>query len=108
MADLLFPMELQTPEYYENLYPKRNLKEGAIVTRFAPSPTGFLHFGGLYTSFFANRIAKQSGGKYILRIEDTDKKREVENGVRDIIAGLFAFSCAFLSALNCSLEQKHG
>ena len=71
------------------------LKEGAIVTRFAPSPTGFLHFGGLYTSFFANRIAKQSEGKYILRIEDTDQKREVANGVRDIITGLFAFGIVF-------------
>ncbi|MDD4211479.1 MAG: glutamate--tRNA ligase [Clostridia bacterium] len=95
LANLLFPMELKTPEYYEDLYKQRVLKEGAIVTRFAPSPTGFLHFGGLYTSFFANRIAKQSEGKYILRIEDTDQKREVANGVRDIITGLFAFGIVF-------------
>jgi glutamyl-tRNA synthetase len=95
LANLLFPMELNSPEYYENLYKPRNLPKGAIVTRFAPSPTGFLHFGGVYTSFFANRVAKQSGGKYILRIEDTDQKREVEGGVEYIVKGLKDFDVEF-------------
>ncbi|MGD9901712.1 MAG: glutamate--tRNA ligase [Spirochaetales bacterium] len=95
LANLLFPMELKTAEYYENLYPKRDLPKGAIVTRFAPSPTGFLHFGGVSTSFVANRIAKQSGGKYILRIEDTDQQRLVEGGIEYIIKGLQDFDIVF-------------
>lgn len=93
IADLLFPNIDKTPEFYENKYPAR---EGAgRVTRFAPSPTGFLHIGGLYTSLINRLIAKQSGGAFYLRIEDTDQKRLVENGVVDIITALKQFEVEF-------------
>ena len=95
LADLVFPNIDKTPEYYEKLYPKRNLKDGAVVTRFAPSPTGFIHIGSLFTANFASRFAKQTGGVYYLRIEDTDGKREVENGIQLIINGLKVFDVKF-------------
>ena len=97
LADLLFPSDLglKSVDYYEEKYKPRNLKEGSVVTRFAPSPTGFLHFGGLFTSYVANRVAKQSGGKYILRIEDTDQERKVEGGVEYLINGLKEFDITF-------------
>ncbi|HZJ75584.1 MAG TPA: glutamate--tRNA ligase [Clostridia bacterium] len=91
VANALFPNIEHTPEYYEEKYPKRNIKEGARVTRFAPSPTGFLHLGSLYSAFIDKVIADSTGGIYYLRIEDTDKKREVENGVSLILDGLYAF-----------------
>jgi glutamyl-tRNA synthetase len=80
LANLIFP-KVKDREYYEEKYPKRNLKEGAMVVRFAPSPTGFVHIGGIYTSVICSKLAKQTEGVFILRIEDTDQKREVENGV---------------------------
>ena len=70
LAELMFPDIDKTPEYYEELYPKRDLPEGAVVTRFAPSPTGFIHMGSLFTANVARRIAIQSKGVYFLRIED--------------------------------------
>lgn len=91
LAELLFPEIKKTPEFYEKLYPQRNLKEGARVTRFAPSPTGFLHIGGLFAAMAAKLTAEKSGGVFFLRIEDTDKKREIENGIGEILAGLEAF-----------------
>ena len=74
LAELLFPGITKTPDDYEKLYPERELPEGAKVTRFAPSPTGFLHIGGLFASLISERLAHQSGGVFLLRIEDTDKK----------------------------------
>lgn len=91
LAQLLFPDIDKAPEYYDEKFPRRNLPEDAKITRFAPSPTGFLHIGGLFAALISERIAHQSGGNFILRIEDTDKKREVENGVTKIIEGLKAF-----------------
>ncbi len=91
LSELLFPHIKKTISDYEAIYPERNLGEDAKITRFAPSPTGFLHIGGLFASLISERIAHQSGGKFILRIEDTDKKREVEDGVSKIIDGLTAF-----------------
>lgn len=85
LAELLFPDVTKTPEYYEALYPERALPEGAKVTRFAPSPTGFVHFGGLYPVLVSERLAHQSGGVFYLRIEDTDSKREVEGAEYDLI-----------------------
>ena len=85
LADLLFPDVVNTPEYYENKYPPRQLPEGAKVTRFAPSPTGFVHFGGMFPSTVCERLAHQSGGVFYLRIEDTDSKREVEGAEENII-----------------------
>ena len=85
LADLIFPDITETIEDLEKRYPKRDLKEGAEVTRFAPSPTGFLHIGGLFGSLIDMTVANGTEGKFILRIEDTDQKREIENGARDLI-----------------------
>ncbi len=90
MEQLLFPDIDKTPADYEAMYPPRNLGEGAKVTRFAPSPTGFLHFGSLFAAFIAAQTAGKDGVFY-LRIEDTDKKREVENAVEGIVNGLKDF-----------------
>ena len=91
LANLIFP-NAKDISYYEEKYTKRNLKEGAIVTRFAPSPTGFVHIGGLYQSLIARKLADQTEGVFFLRIEDTDQKREVENGVSDIVNSLKEFA----------------
>jgi len=77
VIEKLFPEPLPKPEELEIKYPPRKLSPEAMVTRVAPSPTGFVHFGGLYASLISERLAHQSGGIFILRIEDTDKKREV-------------------------------
>lgn len=87
-ADIVLPNIDKTVADYEKLYPKRDLKEGAIVTRYAPSPTGYVHMGALFSAFIASKMAKQTEGVFFLRIEDTDKKREVENGVSGIIKDL--------------------
>ena len=91
LAQLLFPEVTDTPQALEERYPKRELPEGAIVSRFAPSPTGFLHIGGLFAAFIAERSAHSTGGAFYLRIEDTDKKREVENGISGIVKGIKDF-----------------
>ncbi len=91
MAELLLPNIDKTPDYYENMYPVRNLPEGARVTRIAPSPTGYLHLGTLFASLINRITATTSGGVFFTRIEDTDKKREIEGGIEDIIDGLWRF-----------------
>ena len=93
LANLIFP-DAKDISYYEKKYPERNLPEGAIVTRFAPSPTGYVHIGGLYQSLVAKMSAKKTGGVFFLRIEDTDQKRKVENGVTDIVNSLKVFDMA--------------
>lgn len=90
LANLIFP-DAKEISYYEEKYPERNLKEGAIVTRFAPSPTGFVHIGGLYQSVIARKLATQTDGVFFLRVEDTDQKREVENGITGIVQALNDF-----------------
>lgn len=90
LANLIFP-DAKDISYYEEKYPERNLKEGAAVTRFAPSPTGFIHIGGLFGSIIDRKLAQQSEGVFILRIEDTDQKREIENGAKQIVDGLKDF-----------------
>lgn len=85
LAELLFPDVTMTPEDVYAKYPKRDLPEGAAVTRMAPSPTGFVHFGSMFPTVTSERLARQSGGVFYLRIEDTDAKREVEGAVEDII-----------------------
>lgn len=85
---LLFPEELPLPSQIESRYPPRNLKEGAFVTRIAPSPTGFMHIGSLYAALISERQAHQSHGVFFLRIEDTDKKREVEGAIKLITSSL--------------------
>ena len=91
LAKLLFPNLEHDREYYENKYPARNLPEGAMVTRFGPSPTGFVHMGSLFGSFIDATFARQSNGVFYLRIEDTDAKRTVENGVQGIFDDLESF-----------------
>lgn len=95
LAELLFPNVTTTPEDLENRYPPRGLKEGARVTRFAPSPTGYLHVGGLFGALTDVLVARASGGISYLRIEDTDKKREIDDGVSAIIEGFRAFGISF-------------
>ena len=90
LADLIFP-NAKDIEYYEKKYPERVLPEGAMVTRFAPSPTGFIHIGGLFGSIIDKKLAEQSNGVFILRIEDTDQKREIENGINQIVDSLNDF-----------------
>lgn len=92
LADIVFPDIDKTPEYYYEKYPKRNLKEGAKVTRFAPSPTGFVHIGGLFSALISERLAHLSNGVFYLRIEDTDKKREIEKGIEGIVNSLQNFN----------------
>ena len=105
LADMIFP-EAKDISYYEEKYPRRNLKEGAIVTRFAPSPTGFVHIGGLYQSLIAKKLANQTEGVFFLRIEDTDQKREVENGVENIINSLKDFGLEPDEGMISETEEK--
>ncbi|MBQ5823230.1 MAG: glutamate--tRNA ligase [Clostridia bacterium] len=95
LAQLLFPDITKTPEDYEAVYPPRNLPEGARVTRFAPSPTGYLHMGGFFGALVDILTAQVSGGVSFLRIEDTDKKREIDDGVSAIIKGFDYFGVEF-------------
>ncbi len=95
LADLLFPNVKETPQDVEKKYPPRTLPEGAKVTRFAPSPTGFVHFGGLFPSTIGERLAHQSGGVFYLRIEDTDAKREVEGAAEGLIKTLAHYGVYF-------------
>ena len=90
LADLSFP-DAKPIAYYEEKYPERNLPEGAIVTRYAPSPTGRMHIGGLYQALIAIAVKKKTNGVFFLRIEDTDQKREVENGITEIVQSLQEF-----------------
>lgn len=91
LAELIFPDVKETIEDLEKRYPKRNLPEGAIVSRFAPSPTGFLHTGSLFTSLVSWRFAKQTNGVFMFRLEDTDTKREVKGSDVDLLKQLAIF-----------------
>ena len=95
LADLLFPEVVNTPEYYEEKFPYRKLPNKAEVTRMAPSPTGFIHLGNLYSALADERIAHKNGGVFYLRIEDTDEKRKVDGAVETIINVLRYFDIEF-------------
>ncbi len=95
LAELLFPQVTETPDDLAKKYPPRDLPEGAKVTRFAPSPTGFVHFGGLFPSTVGERLAHQSGGVFFLRIEDTDAKREVPGAAEGLIKTLAHYGIHF-------------
>ena len=95
LAEILFPDVDKTPEYYEEVFPKRELPEGAKVTRLGPSPTGFIHLGNLFGAFADERLAHQSSGIFYLRIEDTDDKRFVDGAVDVIINSLRFFDIRF-------------
>ena len=106
LADLIFPDVTKTPADYIKAYPNRNLPEGARVTRYAPSPTGFQHIGGVFAALVSERIAKQSGGVFYLRIEDTDQKREVEGAIDDTIATMHNFGMDFDEGMTGENESK--
>jgi glutamyl/glutaminyl-tRNA synthetase len=91
LAELLFPEVTGTIAELEERYPERHLPEGAEVTRFAPSPTGFLHTGSLFTSLIGYTIAKQSHGIFFFRLEDTDTKRTIEGSGDQLIEQLKRF-----------------
>lgn len=90
LSDLIFP-DAKSISYYEEKYPERNLPEGAIVTRVAPSPTGFVHIGTLYQALVAKKLAEQTDGVFFLRVEDTDQKRKIENGTLEIVTGFSSY-----------------
>lgn len=91
LSNLLFPNLKHDREYYENMYPERDLPEGAMVTRYGPSPTGLVHLGNLLSAFADMSYAKQTKGSFYLRIEDTDQKRMVEGGIENIVGVLNDF-----------------
>ena len=91
LAQLLFPNITKAPQDMEDMYPPRTLKEGARVTRFAPSPTGFLHFGNLFTCMVSYKTAKTTDGVFYVRVEDTDQKRKVEGAIDVMLKGLSVY-----------------
>ena len=93
LAEIIFPDIHETIEDLEKRYPARNLPEGARVTRFAPSPTGFLHTGSLFTSFIDKLVANQSGGVFFIRLEDTDTKREIKGAGDALLKEMGIFNC---------------
>lgn len=95
LADMLFPDVKETPADMEEKYPPRNLPEGAIVSRMAPSPTGFVHLGNLVQGLTSERLSHQSGGVLFLRVEDTDAKREVKGAVETLIETLKHYNIKF-------------
>ena len=105
-ADYLLPNVEHTWEEYEKMYPERDLKEGAIVTRYAPSPTGLPHMGNLFQNFMAMVFAKQTDGVFFLRIEDTDTERTVENGIDKILEALKPFKIDFSEGVISQTEEK--
>ena len=106
LANLLFPDVTETVEDLEKKYPERDLKEGARVTRFAPSPTGYLHIGGLFGALVDVLTARATSGVSYLRIEDTDKKREIDDGVSAIINGFNSFGIGFDEGVTGFNEEK--
>lgn len=105
-AEFLIGKTEHTRDVYEAMYPERYLKEGEMVTRFAPSPTGFVHIGSLFVSFLDTKFAKQTNGISYLRVEDTDTKRTVENGVSNIIRDLDNFGIIFDEGMTSDTEEK--
>lgn len=110
LANTIFPGIDKEPEYYISKYPKRKLKEGAKVTRYAPSPTGFQHIGGVFSALIDERIATQSGGVFYLRIEDTDQKREVAGAIEDTINTMHKFGLDFTEGMtgNDTFKGEYG
>lgn len=106
LADLIFPNITKTIEDYEKLYPKRDLPESAVVTRFAPSPTGFVHIGHIFSSFVANKVAKDTNGVFYLRIEDTDQERIVDGAITNIIRDLNNYNITFDEGMVSETEEK--
>jgi glutamyl-tRNA synthetase len=95
VIDALFPADLPEPEHWEQRYPPRSLPEGAQVTRFGPSPTGFVHIGGIYVATIDRDVATHSGGVYLVRVEDTDQSREVEGALSQFARAFRYFGIRF-------------
>ena len=95
IAQLLYPDVTETPEDIFKRYPRRRLKEGQVVTRFAPSPTGLMHIGNFFQAFISYNLAKNSNGILFLRIEDTDEKRKVKEAKAVIYDVLERFGIKF-------------
>lgn len=106
LANIMYPNVTKTIDDYEKMYPERNLPEGAIVSRFAPSPTGFVHMGSLLTAFIERKMPKDTNGVFFLRIEDTDQKRSVENGIQGIIDDLKNFDITIDEGVVSETEEK--
>jgi glutamyl-tRNA synthetase len=106
LAEVMLPEIKHDKDYYLDVYKKRKLNGDAKVTRYAPSPTGFQHIGGVFTALVAERIAKQSGGIFYLRIEDTDQKREVEGAIADTIATMHNFNIDFNEGMTGEDTEK--
>ena len=105
LADLMFPDVTESVEEIEKKYPQRDLAEGAEVTRFAPSPTGFVHMGSLLSAFEDFKAAKDTNGVFYLRIEDTDQERSVENGISGIIKDLADFDIVPMEGVISETEE---
>ena len=101
LANLLFPAVTETPEEVEARFPHRDLPEGAVVSRMAPSPTGFVHLGNLVQGMISERMTHQSGGVLFLRVEDTDAKREVPGAVEVLINTLEHYGIIFDEGATC-------
>ena len=111
LAELLFGDIRTTVQDILDRYPRRSLPEKAAVTRFAPSPTGYMHIGGLYAALISEKLASQSGGVFYLRLEDTDKKREVAHGTDEIINSLAGYGIRFdegAAADGCDENGNYG
>ncbi|MGL5381565.1 glutamate--tRNA ligase [Clostridium sp.] len=106
LAELMFPNVDKTPEDYIGMYPKRELKDGAVVCRYAPSPTGFQHIGGVFAALINERLASQTDGVFYLRIEDTDQKREVAGAIEDTIETMHNFGMDFSEGMTGENDFK--
>lgn len=105
-ANILLPGITKTIEDYKTIYPVREVDEKAIITRAAPSPTGFVHMGSLFQAFISKKMAKQTNGVLFLRIEDTDQKRQVENGITGIINDFKLFDIDFDEGMTSEQTEK--
>ncbi|MCL2081799.1 MAG: glutamate--tRNA ligase family protein [Oscillospiraceae bacterium] len=106
LARLLFPRETKSLSEWEAIYPKRDLPRGAAVTRFAPSPTGFVHVGSMFPIIVNQRLSRSSGGIMLLRLEDTDSKREISGAAVDIIQTLAEYGIVFDEGVFLTSENK--
>lgn len=106
LADLIYPNITMTLDDYEKRYPERDIEEGTVVSRFAPSPTGFVHMGSLLAAFIERKVPQDTNGVFYLRIEDTDQKRSVENGIQGIIDDLKNFDITMDEGVVSETEQK--
>ena len=106
LANLMFPDVTKTIDDYEKIYPKRDLAEGAIVSRYAPSPTGFVHMGNMLSCFIECFVPKKTNGIFYLRIEDTDQKREIENGIDNIVSAIKTLGLDYNEGVISETEQR--